>query len=80
MLIEFAITNYLSIRDTTLLDLRAEKKIASAEHIENVIPIKQGHLIRVATLYGANAAGKSNFLRALNELKYMVINSHLYKT
>jgi uncharacterized protein len=79
MLIEFAITNYLSIRETAVLDLRAEKKMTAIEHIENIIPIKQGHLIRVATLYGANAAGKSNFLCALNELKNMVLNSHLYK-
>lgn len=52
---------------------------ATIEHPEHLMAIKNGYLLRTGVLYGANAAGKSNFLRALARLRLFVIESSSYK-
>jgi uncharacterized protein len=79
MLIEFAITNFLSIKERQVLNLRADNRIDKTEHSEHLSSIKNGHLLKTGIIYGANAAGKSNFLLALNAFKSMVTDSHTYK-
>ncbi len=83
MLIEFAATNYRSIRERQAMSFRVSGQINKNEHPENIAPtMDKSHgspLLRTAILYGANASGKSNMLRAIQALKQMVLNSDTFK-
>ena len=79
MLIQFAVANYRSIKDDATLSLVAGP---GREHRErNVrVPVMQGgvratRLLRSAALYGANAAGKTNLIRALAAMQTIVVES-----
>ena len=65
MLIEFQITNFRSINETQTLSLVAGsgKELASENTFESRLP-GFPRLLRSAVVYGANAAGKNNLLRA----------------
>lgn len=75
MLIEFSVANFRSVLSRQTLGLVANTKddhlsrnVASAGHdIDGVL--------RSAVIYGPNAAGKSNLLRALQTLQSLVVNS-----
>ena len=79
MLIEFAVTNYRSFKDEARLSLVAG---TGKEHREtNVMKPslassgRHPDVLRCAAIYGANAAGKSNLLRAMHTMKAVVVNS-----
>lgn len=83
MLIEFAATNYRSIRERQSLSLRASGQINPKDHPDHLLqPSDKSHggaLIRAGVLYGANASGKSNILKGLNALSEMVKGSDQFK-
>ena len=62
MLISFSVSNFLSFKDKVTLSL---EKAAIRKHPEHIIG---GKYLSGATLYGANASGKTNLLEALNML------------
>lgn len=62
MLIQFAVENYMSLRDETVLSMDAG---AGSEHRENLQEYQDGYLLPTAAIYGANAAGKSNIFKAM---------------
>lgn len=74
MLLKFAVTNFLSIREeaeisfvaAALKDMR-EVLIPSTYATHGVLP--------VLAVYGANASGKSNALRSLSYMRWFVLNS-----
>jgi len=75
MLIEFSVVNFRSIRTRQTLSLVASP---DSKHLAgNVITGKDDtlRLLRSAVIYGPNAAGKSNLLRALHTLQQLVLNS-----
>ena len=79
MLIEFAVANYRSIKDEAVLSLLAGP---GGEHREHNVhgPAMRGNvrampLLRSVALYGANAAGKTNVIRALRTMGTIVVNS-----
>ena len=79
MLIEFSVRNYRSIRDEATLSLVAD---SGGDHREtNVFEPELGAsvpsipLVKVAAIYGANAAGKTNLLAALAAMEVMVTQS-----
>ena len=63
MLVMFKFRNYGPFKEETVLDMRA---VASyKEHPYNLIAEHDGSaLVKVASIYGANASGKSNFVDA----------------
>jgi uncharacterized protein len=73
MLIEFSVTNYLSIKDRATFSMVASTDNALEE--SNVITAGKHRLVRSAVLYGANASGKSNVLSALYCVRHMVMAS-----
>jgi uncharacterized protein len=74
MLIRFSIDNVLSYKDEQTLDLRAVK--TCKEHTDdNTFFYNHNQLLKSAVLYGANASGKTNLLRAINVFKNSIINS-----
>ena len=74
MILEFYIENFRSFRDhQTFSMIPDEGKQESTEHIVEVSDKYQA--LRSAVVYGANASGKSNFMRALQALRNIVISS-----
>lgn len=76
MLIEFRVKNFRSLRDEQVLSLVASKdKTLQDTHTQatgiNAAPI----LLRSAVVYGANASGKSNLIKALQYMRGVVIES-----
>lgn len=76
MLIEFNVTNYLSIREQTTLSL-VKAKSEELKSTNTFVPEAPAtpELLRSSALYGANAAGKSNFIKALRFMKGLVMRS-----
>ena len=74
MLIEFSVKNFLSFKNKVTLSM--EKGIGD-ENLDNVVSINNLELLKTSTIYGANASGKSNILKALTCAILMVRNSSL---
>jgi uncharacterized protein len=75
MLIEFSVANFRSVLSRQTLSLVANTTDNHlARNVANVGPDVDGAL-RSAVVYGPNAAGKSNLLRALQTLQLLVVNS-----
>lgn len=79
MLIEFSVKNFRSIRDKVQLSM--VKGVGRELEERNVInitdtPAPLNPLLRSAVVYGPNAAGKSNLLRALAVAQSLVLGSH----
>ncbi|AFY54125.1 hypothetical protein Riv7116_1565 [Rivularia sp. PCC 7116] len=77
MLIEFSIENYRSIQERQTLSMVASKDEAMLD--SNTFPTPNSkdelRLITNAVIYGANASGKSNLLRAIQTLRRLVVDS-----
>jgi AAA15 family ATPase/GTPase len=76
MLIEFQVKNYRSFRDHQVLSMVAGR---FTEHTDdNTVPAEIpgfDRFLRSSVIYGANAAGKTNLLRALQMMQTLVLNS-----
>lgn len=70
MIIDFSVRNFRSIKETQTLSFQAAKN----KHLEKyyVMEVGKYRLLKVAMLYGANASGKTNILRALDMLYSLV--------
>ena len=78
MLIEFTVGNTLSFKEpVTLSMVAANTKARDPKINENntIIVDDQLTLLTSTAIYGANASGKSNFIRAMAFMKRFVINS-----
>jgi AAA15 family ATPase/GTPase len=72
MLLEFSVSNYKSFREKVVLDFRA----ANYDDLpENLVITDSCNILKSVVVYGANAGGKSNLIKALLTMKDMVINS-----
>lgn len=72
MLIEFSVGNFLSIKDRQTLRLDAS---SISEHRDQLIDAGRYKLLRSAVIYGANASGKSNVLKAMAVMGQIVEKS-----
>ncbi|MEZ2237297.1 ATP/GTP-binding protein [Microcoleus sp.] len=68
MLIEFSVSNFRSIKEEQTLSMIADS--STRKNDNTFVPIKNNklRLLNSAAIYGANASGKSNILKALNTL------------
>ena len=73
MLLQFNVTNFMSIKDEVTLTAFAN---ASKDHEENLIRIGKDRILPTLALYGANAAGKSNIFKALTSAIMLVRKSN----
>ncbi|MDO1563632.1 ATP/GTP-binding protein [Neisseria sp. MVDL20-010259] len=75
MLIDFTVSNYRSFREQqnfSMVKTKGDEQPSNTFRIEN---IKGLELLKTAAIYGANASGKSNFLKALETMKRIVTNT-----
>ncbi len=74
MLVQFVVKNVLSFKEETILDMRAIN--AYNEHQSNLIDIgRKDKYLKVASIYGANASGKSNLMLAMFYFQSIVRDS-----
>ena len=74
MLVQFKVKNVLSFKEEAVLDMTAIN--AYKEHESNVIDIGlKERFLRVATIYGANASGKSNLYLAMTYFQRIIVES-----
>lgn len=62
MLLQFSVENFKSIKEKAILSLVASP---DTEHPENYVSVGKNNCLKVLSIYGANAAGKSNLFLAL---------------
>ncbi len=78
MLIQFTVENFLSFKEAATLSLVASSLKEKQTQAEDIIFELDGaniSLLKSAVVYGANASGKSNLVKALDFFKWFVINS-----
>lgn len=73
MLLQFTVENVLSFRDETVLSLLAAPGVEHAPGQVIEVPGLPRPVLRVAALYGANASGKSNLVKALQTAALLVL-------
>lgn len=75
MLIEFSVTNFRSFRERQTLSMVAAPRLRKRENVFK--PESAGEkfpdLLKVAVIYGPNASGKSNLLKALDVVSSMAL-------
>lgn len=73
MLIEFTVSNFLSFKERKSMSLQAT---SIKDHPDNPPIITERYkLLKGAVIYGANASGKSNFVKAMSTMRRLVLKS-----
>lgn len=78
MILEIRIKNFYSIKDEVVLDLRAAnlRSKKSLDLSENQFEWDKQNVLKSVAIYGANASGKSNIIKAIRFCARMVFQSH----
>lgn len=69
MLIRFAVENFLSFKDKQVFSMVAAKH---TRHPDHVADIAGKRILKGSFIFGANASGKSNFVKAISSARNMV--------
>jgi len=69
LLLQFSVNNFKSIKDTVTMSMATSSKDEG-----NSFKIRKYELLNSAIIYGANASGKSNFLKAMSFMGMLVLN------
>lgn len=77
MLVEFRIKNFRSFRDEQIISLVARNSDRTLD--ENCISVGKLRLLKAIGIYGANASGKSNLIKAIDIMQKLVLNSANFK-
>ena len=75
MLIRFAVSNFRSIRSEAEVSLTASATKELPDALVDLAPVV-ARGVRVLAVYGANASGKTNLIRAMMFMSNAVANSH----
>lgn len=77
MILEFCVGNYLSIKDELKISFVATSLKESLPETNDLVPISGAgvSLVRSAVIYGANASGKTNVLKAVAFYKHFIMDS-----
>lgn len=74
MILEFSVENYRSFKEKQTLSMIPDE--GKQEHPDNIITIAGKYkVLKSAVIYGANASGKSNFIKALKSLRDLILKS-----
>lgn len=80
MVLEIALTNFFSINEKITLDLQAANiQTKEARVLDgNTFKVGNERLLKTVAIYGANASGKSNIIKAVKATVDMILDSHNY--
>jgi AAA15 family ATPase/GTPase len=77
MLLRFSVSNFGSLRDKQELSMIASNAIKDEPAgLIDAPELRKEKVLPAAVIYGANASGKSNFVKALAHMKDLVRDSH----
>lgn len=78
MVLEIKLSNFFSINEEVILDLRAGNiKTAKARELSNnIFKYADNDVLKTVSIYGANASGKSNIIKTIRFCNAMVYESH----
>lgn len=72
MLIRFSLENWMSFKNRVSFSMIASRELQHKERVPE-LPQYKMRVLPIAAIYGGNASGKTNFFRALNFVKGLVI-------
>ena len=77
MILEIRLSNFFSIKDEVVIDMRAANiKSKNARQLTyNIFKYNKQAVLKTIIMYGANASGKSNILKAIRFCGMMILNS-----
>ena len=80
MVLEIDLTNFFSINEKITLDLQAANiQTKEARVLDgNTFKVGNERLLKTVAIYGANASGKSNIIKAVKAAVDMILDSHNY--
>jgi len=78
MVLEIRLSNFFSIKDEVVIDFRAANiKSSNARALKNnVFEYDGAEILKTLIVYGANASGKSNVIKAIRFCNAMIFESH----
>lgn len=76
MLINFSLENVISFKTSQNLSMEASSLKKDSFLDENLIKKKGKNYLKTAVMYGANASGKTNFIKSISKLKRIVLSSN----
>ena len=79
MVISIRLKNFFSLGDEVMLDFTAEKDRKNQKDYgsQNLIDFNGDKFVNIIGLFGGNAAGKSNIIKAIDFCRNLVLYSHL---
>ena len=82
MLIEFSIKNFRSIKDKLTLSFKPRRALQydNDKYYFITLPNTGEKVLKLAFLYGANASGKTNILKGLDFLRFLILRPRKRKT
>ena len=72
MLLSFSVSNFGSFKEKATFSMFPGK--ISKQHENHVLGCTQFKALKGAALYGANASGKSNFVKSLISLNWIILH------
>lgn len=72
MIVRFSLENWMSFRDRVSFSMIAGRERQHSDRVPRVLKYKT-KVLPVAAIYGGNASGKTNFFKALNFVKGLVV-------
>jgi len=73
MLIQFTVENFLSFREKSVFSTLATSDTSHPEHVVELAGFKRRRVLRCAAIYGANASGKSNLVKAMSFARNFIV-------
>ena len=80
MVLEIRLSNFFSIKDEITLDFRAGSSKSQKARLlaRNTFKFEDIDVLKTIAIYGANASGKSNIIKAMRFCNALVFESHLH--
>ena len=80
MVLEIRLSNFFSINEEVVLDMQAAnlQTKESKELLGNTFVCNDERMLKTIAIYGANASGKSNVIKAIRACVQMIFESHNY--
>ena len=78
MILSLRLKNFFSLRDEAVLDFTADRSARKTQDYlpENLIEFSGDKFVNIIGLFGSNAAGKSNIIKAIDFCRKLILTSH----
>ena len=73
MLVNFSVSNVFSFKDAQNMSMTASSSQKTTSNISNIFEINDEKYLKSSLIFGANASGKSNFIKAIMLMRELVV-------